>query len=89
MTANIESRTDENVSNADEWVDVRMTNPEEGEWNVDVVVLDGAVTYVDLRIRPTLLRPFVACLLEDVGTATAREVIEGLAEEFARDETEE
>ncbi|MFC7154290.1 hypothetical protein ACFQPA_02315 [Halomarina halobia] len=89
MTANIESPTDENVPCADDWVDVRMTDPEAGEWDVDVVVLDGAVTYVDLRIRPSLLGSFVRCLLEDADAATAREVVEGLFEEFAREETEE
>ena len=25
----------------DEWVDIRMTDPEASEWEVDTVVLDG------------------------------------------------
>jgi hypothetical protein len=50
----------------DEWVDVRMTDPDAGEWDVDMVVVGGTVEYVDLRIRPELLGDFVECLADDV-----------------------
>lgn len=66
---------------ADEWVDVRMTNPEEGEWDVDLVVVDGQVNYVDLRIRPELLRGFVECLIDDVGDERAGSILSELADE--------
>lgn len=49
-----------------DWADVRMTDPEAGEWDIDAVVLDGRVEYVDLRIKPELLGSFVECLIEDV-----------------------
>lgn len=65
---------------ADRWVDVRMTDPEEGEWTVDAVVVDGAVEYVDLRVRHELLASFVACLLKDVDVATARDVLTDVAD---------
>ena len=65
----------EGVSGADEWVDVRMTDPEAGEWSVDLVAIDGQVSYVDLRVRRSLLASFVACLLEDLDDATAEEVL--------------
>jgi len=29
------------------WIDVRMTDPDEGEWDIDVVVVDGQVEDVD------------------------------------------
>jgi hypothetical protein len=64
---------------AEEWVDVRMTNPEAGEWDVDVVIVDGQVQYVDLRVRPELLASFVDCLVEDVPEARAERVFERLA----------
>ena len=35
---------------AEPWVDVRMTDPQEGEWDVDVVIAEKQVEYVDLRI---------------------------------------
>lgn len=63
----------------DEWVDIRMTDPEAGEWEVDTVVIDGRVQYVDLRIRPELLSSFVDCLIDDVDDERAREVIETVA----------
>ena len=63
----------------DEWVDIRMTDPEAGEWEVDTVVLDGRVQYVDLRIRPELLASFVECLVDDVDGERAREVLETVA----------
>ena len=63
----------------DEWVDIRMTDPEAGEWEVDTVVMDGRVQYVDLRIRPELLASFVDCLVDDVDDERAREVLETVA----------
>jgi hypothetical protein len=68
----------ETDSAAEEWVDVRMTNPEAGEWDVDVVV-DGRVQYVDLRVRPELLASFVDCLVEGVPESRAERVFERLA----------
>lgn len=65
---------------ADEWVDIRMTDPEEGEWDVDLVVVDGQVNYVDLRIRPELLAAFVECLIDDVDGDRASRVLTKLAE---------
>jgi hypothetical protein len=64
----------------DDWVDIRMTDPEAGEWEMDTVVLDGRVQYVDLRIRPSLLASFVDCLVDDVDHATARQVLETVAD---------
>ncbi|MBV0925508.1 hypothetical protein KTS45_14980 [Halomicroarcula limicola] len=58
-----------------EWVDVRMTDPDAGEWDIDVVVADGRVEYVDLRIRPSLLSGFIDCLVEDVAEERAHEVL--------------
>lgn len=66
---------------AGNWVDVRMTDPEEGEWDVDLVVVDGQVNYVDLRIRPELLRGFVGCLVDDVGDEQAATMLRELAAE--------
>lgn len=65
---------------ADEWVDVRMTDPDEGEWDVDVVVVGGQVEYVDLRIRPELLAEFVDCLVDDVGDERARAILTDVAD---------
>lgn len=67
------------ASREDEWVDIRMTDPEAGEWEVDTVVLDGRVQYVDLRIRPELLASFVDCLVADVDDDQARDVLETVA----------
>lgn len=62
------------------WVDVRMSDPEKGEWDVDVVVVNGRVEYVDLRVRPEALSEFMECLIDDVGDQRAdtivREVID-------------
>lgn len=76
----------------DDWVDVRMTNPEEGEWDVDFVVVDGQVNYVDLRIRPALLAGFVDCLIDDMEQDRASQILRTLAEQQDLDltlETEE
>lgn len=64
----------------EEWVDVRMTEPEEGEWNIDAVVVGGRVEYVDLQIRPDLLGGFVKCLLDDVSAAEARSILADVAD---------
>jgi len=72
--------SESNTAVDDEWVDIRMTDPEAGEWEVDTVVLDGRVQYVDLRIRPELLSSFVDCLVDDVGDERARAVLETVAE---------
>ena len=63
----------------DEWVDVRMTDPDEGEWNVDAVVVDGRVEYVDLHVRPDVVAGFVDCLLDDVGDDRAAEILADVA----------
>lgn len=59
----------------EEWVDVRMHDPGESEWEVDMVVAEGRVEYVDLRVRPHLLADFFACLVEDVGQDRAGRVL--------------
>jgi len=64
----------------DRWADVRMRDPDAGEWDVDVVVADGTVEYVDLRVRPDLLAGFVECLLDDVGDEEAARVLADIAE---------
>lgn len=65
---------------SDGWVDVRMTDPELEEWDIDVIVANGQVQYVDLRIRPELLGEFVDCLIEDVGEQRAKQVLTDLAD---------
>jgi hypothetical protein len=64
----------------EEWVDVRMTDPEEGEWDVDVVVAGGRVEYVDLRVKPELLASFVECLIDDVAESRARSILAEVAD---------
>lgn len=56
-----------------------MNAPEEGEWDVDVVVLDGRVECVELRIRASVLADFVDCLADDAGPERTRAVVERLA----------
>jgi hypothetical protein len=68
---------------SEEWADVRMSDPEEGEWDIDAVVMDGRVEYVDLRIRPELLGSFVECLLADVGERRAAALLSELTDEDA------
>lgn len=70
---------------ADNWVDIRMTEPDKGEWDVDVIVVDGAVEYVDLRIKPELLASFIDCLVEDVPESRARDVLSAVAERHGID----
>lgn len=77
MTGEIFTDPDET---ADEWVDVRMTNPEEGEWDVDLVVVNGQVSYVDLRIRPELLEGFLDCLIDDISKDRGRRLLTEMAE---------
>jgi hypothetical protein len=77
MTDDAFGRPDET---RDDWVDVRMTDPDEGEWDVDVVIAEGRVEYVDLRVRPELLASFVDCLVEDVGERRAGEVLSTVAD---------
>ncbi|MFC7026763.1 hypothetical protein ACFQJ5_02830 [Halomicroarcula sp. GCM10025324] len=60
---------------ADEWVDVRMTDPDAGEWDIDLVVADGTVEFVDLRIKPSLLAGFIDCLVDDVADERARAIL--------------
>ncbi|NHN48131.1 hypothetical protein G9464_11035 [Halostella sp. JP-L12] len=64
----------------EEWVDVRMSDPQESEWDVDAVVVGGQVEYVDLRIRPELLDGFVGCLLDDVSEERAEALLRTVAE---------
>ena len=63
----------------DEWVDVRMTDPDAGGWDVDVVVAGGRVAFVDLRIRPALLAGFLDCLVADLGERRARDIVAEVA----------
>jgi hypothetical protein len=65
---------------SEEWVDVRMTDPEAGEWDVDMVVLDGSVEYVDLRIQPELLGDFVECLADDLSDDQVERLVANLAD---------
>jgi len=51
------------------------------EWDVALVVVDGRVNYVDLRIRPGLLGGFVGCLVDDVGDEQAAAMRRELAAE--------
>jgi len=60
---------------SDGWADVRMTDPDVGEWEIDAVVMDGRVEYVDLRIKPELLTGFLTCLLSDVDDEHADAVL--------------
>ena len=71
------------------WADVRMTDPEEGEWDVDAVVLGGHVQYVDLRIRPELLTSFVRCLIDDVDEDRATAILQSVADRKGLDVTVE
>jgi len=70
----------EPTETADAWADVRMTDPDASEWDVDVVVADGRVEFVDLRIRPAMLDGFLDCLLDDVSEQRAAEILDAVAE---------
>ena len=77
MGTNAFGDTDES---SDDWVDVRMTDRDAGEWDIDVIVADGTVEYVDLRIRPDLLAGFIDCLVDDVADERARRILAETAE---------
>jgi hypothetical protein len=62
------------------WVDVRMTDPDQGEWDVDVVVAGARVEYVDLRIDPAFLASFLGCLVSDVDDRRAESILTTVAE---------
>ncbi|MFB6164077.1 MAG: hypothetical protein ABEJ31_02865 [Haloarculaceae archaeon] len=64
----------------EDWVDIRMTDPEKGEWSVDEVTVNGEVQFLDLRIRSDLISSFVECLLDDVGPERASEILATVAE---------
>ncbi|MEF8840098.1 MAG: hypothetical protein V5A62_00535 [Haloarculaceae archaeon] len=64
----------------DGWVDVRMSEPDQGEWDIDAVVVGGRVEYVDLRIRPALLASFIECLVDDVGDERGAEILAEVAD---------
>jgi len=72
MTDDVFTDTDDAT---DGWVDVRMTDPDAGEWDIDVVVAGGRVAFVDLRIRPALLAGFLDCLVTDLGETRARAIL--------------
>jgi hypothetical protein len=65
---------------AESWVDVRMTDPDEGEWDVDVVIAEKQVEYVDLRIRPALLEGFLDCLFDDLSDDRAQSLLAAMME---------
>lgn len=67
-------------SSADRWVDVRMRDPQEEEWDIDAVVAGGQVEYVDLRVQPDVLPGFIGCLLDDVGTRRTTEILSRIAD---------
>jgi hypothetical protein len=69
----------------DDWVDVRMTDPGAGEWDIDVVVAGGQVEFVDLRIRPSLLAGFIDCLIDDVADKRAAEILANAARQQGLD----
>jgi hypothetical protein len=50
-----------------------------GEWDVDVVVVNGTVEYVDIRVQPSLLVEFVECLFEDVNDERAATILRNIA----------
>jgi hypothetical protein len=85
MTEDVFTETDEST---DEWVDVRMTDPDAGEWDIDVVVADGRVEFVDLRIKPDLLAGFIDCLVDDVAETRAREILADAARKQGLDPAE-
>ncbi|WP_284011037.1 hypothetical protein [Haloarcula pelagica] len=82
MADDVFTDTDET---AEDWVDVRMTDPERGEWDIDAVVAGGQVEYVDLRIDPALLSGFIECLVGDVGDERAARVLARTADRLGLD----
>ena len=71
---------------SEDWVDVRMTDPDAGEWDVDMVVVEGKVEYDDLRILPELLTDYVYCLAEDVGEERVETLLSKLQARTTSDE---
>lgn len=67
----------------DEWVDIRMTDPDEGEWELDAVVVDGRMEHVDLRVREDLVAAFVECLAEDLSRRQRATLLDRLSEDGA------
>jgi len=88
MTDGVFTDTEDTLNEADDvlaetperWVDVRVTDPDAGEWDIGVVVGGGRVEFVDLRIDPTLLAGFIDCLVDDVPEARAAEILTAAAE---------
>ncbi|MFB6083188.1 MAG: hypothetical protein ABEJ94_02960 [Halorientalis sp.] len=68
---------------ADEWVDIRMTDPAEGEWELDAVVVDGRMEHVDLRVREDLVASFVECLADDLSATQRAALLDRLADDGA------
>lgn len=64
----------------EEWADVRMVDPTEREWDIDLIVDGGHVEYVDLRIKAELLVEFIDCLIEDVGHERAGRILSEVVE---------
>ncbi|SDF20096.1 hypothetical protein [Halorientalis regularis] len=64
----------------DEWVDIRMTDLEEGEWELDAVVVDGRMEHVDLRVREDLVASFVECLADDLSRNQRAALLDRLSE---------
>jgi hypothetical protein len=67
-----------------EWVDIRMTDPEEGEWELDAVVVDGRMEHVDLRVREDLVAAFVECLADDLSTGQRAALLDRLSDDTER-----
>ncbi|WP_424019866.1 hypothetical protein ACOZ4N_10450 [Halorientalis pallida] len=65
----------------DEWVDIRMTDPEEGEWELDAVVVDGRTEHVELRVREDLVAAFVECLADDLSRSQRAALLDRLSED--------
>jgi hypothetical protein len=82
MADDVFTETDETV---EDWVDVRMTDPDAGEWDIDVVVAEGQVEFVDLRIDPALLSGFIECLVEDVAEERAARILARTADRLNLD----
>ncbi|WP_084802673.1 hypothetical protein [Halorientalis sp. IM1011] len=66
---------------ADEWVDIRMTDPGAGEWELDAVVVDGRMEHVDLRVREDLVASFVECLADDLSASQRAALLDRLADD--------
>ncbi len=64
----------------EEWVDVRMNDPGTSGWKVDMVVDEGHVEYVDLRVRPDLLADFFTRLVGDVDDDRAERALAAVAD---------